>query len=49
MLVLVAPSTEATDGNIEALKKMILANHRRETLVMLTYRSAHAKQFLRMF
>ena len=46
-------SQSTTDENIESVKKMILENRRntiREMLLMiLAYRSAHAKQFLRMF
>ena len=54
MLVLVAPSTSTTDENIEEVKKMILDNRRIKSLLqsflmMLAYRSAHAKQFLRLF
>ena len=41
------PSTSITDENIEAVKKMISDNQR--LLMMFTYRSAHGKQFLRMF
>ena len=46
------PSTSATDENIEAVKKMILNKRRitiREVADDVGYRSAHAKQFLRMF
>ena len=44
------PSTSTTYEDIEAVKKMILDNRRIERLLMmLAYRSAHAKQFLRMF
>ena len=45
-------SRSTTDGNIEAVKKMILDNCRslfERLLLMLAYRSAHAKQFLRIF
>ena len=47
------PNTSATDENIEAVNKMILANRRitiREVAnaVRLTYCSAHVKQFLDM-
>ena len=42
------PNTSTTDENIEAVKKMILDN-RRIVLERLAYRSAHAKQVLRMF
>ena len=39
-----------TDENIEALKKMIFDNCRITTTeLMLAYRSAHPKDFLRMF
>ena len=48
-----SPCMSTTDLNIESSKKMILYNHRstfRESLLMmLAYRSAHAKKFLRMF
>ena len=44
------PSMSTTDGNIEAVKKMILNNCRlKRLLMMLSDRSVHAKQFLRMF
>ena len=44
--------TLSTNENFEAVKKMILANQRiiiKNLLMILAYRSAHAKQFLRMF
>ena len=37
------PSTSTTDENIEAVKKMILNNHRITLQMMLAYRSVHAK------
>ena len=40
--------TSTTDENLEAVKKTILHN-RRIVIRLLTYRSAYAKQFLRMF
>ena len=47
------PRTSTTDGNIEAVMKMILDNRRitirDRLLIMLVYRSASDKQFLRMF
>ena len=46
------PSTSTTDDNIEAVKKTILDNFwimLERLLIMLAYRSFHAKQFLRMF
>ena len=43
------PSTSTTSENIEAVKKMILDNRWLRLLMMLAYRSANAKQFLRMF
>ena len=43
------PNTSTTDENIETVKKWILDNHPIKLLMMLAYRSAHAKQFLRIF
>ena len=47
------PSTSTAHENIKAVKKIILKNPRinrlKRLLMMFTYRSAHAKQFLRMF
>ena len=47
------PITSRTDENIEAMKKMNLDNRRitirERLLMMLAYRSAHARQFLLMF
>ena len=45
------PSTSTTNENTEARKKIILDNCRitDRLLMMLSYRLAHAKQFLRMF
>ena len=47
------PSTSKTDENIEAVKKMILDSRwitiSERLLMTLAYRSAHAKQFFRIF
>ena len=42
------PNTSTTDENIEAVKKAFESLLER-LLIMLAYRSAHAKQFLQMF
>ena len=42
-------STSTTDEHIEGEKKMISDNRIERLLMMLAYRSAHAKQFLQMF
>ena len=43
------PNTSTTDDNIETKNEMILNNRRMRLLIMFVYRSAHVKQFLRMF
>ena len=45
------PSTSTTDINIEEVNKMILDKRQmlKRLVMMLAYRSSHAKQFLRMF
>ena len=41
-------NTSTTDENMEAVRKMILNNLRITLLMILAYRSAYGKQFLRM-
>ena len=45
----VRPSMSTSDENIDAVKKIILESLLERLLMMLPYRSAHARQFLRMF